>query len=349
MLDLRAGGVLRHAMDGRLRARALRDDCLAWFPPPARLLVPLLDRLARRWLRRSAAPYAEEITAIAATLGFSGVFLLNAAYQCSCTARATAEDGVPWLVRTLDWPFAGLGRRVEVAHLRGPAGDYLSATWPGYAGVLTAMAPGRFAAALNQAPLRRRTRHPWLRLYDLAAEGVHTWRRVRHMPPDQLLRQVFEHCDSFAAARQHLATVPVARPVIFILVGCGEGECCIIERTEEDAIVHDAARCAANDWLDRRAGWEARIGGGLLLTCSSEEAAENSRARRRHLQQWGGSLTGASFGWVAPPVLNPYTRLAVEMCPAAGILRVQGWELTKGAALPQPATRACVIAGLVRA
>ena len=75
---------------------------------------------------------------------------------------------MPWLARTLDWPFPGLGRHLEVARMRGPAGDFDNVTWPGYVGALTASAPGRFAASINQAPLWRRTRRPWLRPYDLA-------------------------------------------------------------------------------------------------------------------------------------------------------------------------------------
>ena len=107
---------------------------------------------------------------IAAPLDFSGVWLLNASYQWGCTSLAREQDGVPWLVRTLDWPFIGLGRYVEVAHMRGDCGDFFSVTWPGYVGALTAMAPLRFAACVNQAPMRRRTAHRWLRAYDFARE-----------------------------------------------------------------------------------------------------------------------------------------------------------------------------------
>jgi hypothetical protein len=80
--------------------------------------------------------------------------------------------------------------------MAGPAGDYYSATWPGFVGVLTAMAPGRFSAAINQAPLWRRTRHPYLRLYDVAVNAIATW-SLRHIPPDQLLRQAMEQCATF--------------------------------------------------------------------------------------------------------------------------------------------------------
>ena len=52
---------------------------------------------------------------------------------------------------------------------------------------------------------------------------------------------------------------------------------------------------------------------------------------------WPGACAAPSFDWVCEPVLNPYTRLAVAMCPARGILRAAGYELT-GAVLPEPVT-----------
>jgi hypothetical protein len=179
VVDVRDGGPLRHAREGRDRARGLRDTCVAWFPAVARPLVPIMDGVARRWLMRSQSPYVEEVRAIAATLGFPGIWFLNGSYQWSCTALAREEDGVPWLARTLDWPFPGLGRFVEVAHMQGPAGEFYNVTWAGYVGALTAMAPGRFAACINQAPMRRRTRDPRLRLLDLALNAAGTFRRVR--------------------------------------------------------------------------------------------------------------------------------------------------------------------------
>lgn len=343
LLDLRDGGPVRHASEGRLRARALRDDCLAWFPRGSAAALPLLDALARRWLQRSRSPYLGEIERIAATLGFPGIWFLNASYQWGCTTLARDDDGTPWLARTLDWPFPGLGRHVEAARLQGPAGDFYSVTWPGYVGALTAMAPRRFAAAINQAPLRRRTTHPWLRVADLAINAAGTWRN-RRIPPDQLLRRVFETCGSFAEARGMLEATPIARPVIYILIGCAPGERCVIERTEADFSTSIEATCAANDWAPRRPGWEGRISAEKLFTCSFEQAAEGSAARREMLAGWREPVGGADFAWVTPPVLNPYTRLATAMCPARGILRVCGYEQVAGAELPQPVTQACEVA-----
>ncbi len=347
VIDVRDGGPIRHARERADGARALRDACLAWFPPLAAPLVPVMDRLARRWLTRSGSPYVADIEAIAAALGFPGIWLLNGSYQWGCTALARHEGGAPWLARTLDWPFPGLGRHAEVAHMRGVAGEFFSVTWPGYVGVLTGMAPGRFAASINQAPLWRRTRHPRLRVLDIAANAVNTWRKIRHIPPDQLLRAVFEDCTSFAAARQRLETTPIARPVIYTLAGTGADEQCVIERTEEGFSTRTTATCAANDWLESLAGWDGRVGADVVMTCSREEAGAASRRRRDALAGWTGTFGNDSFGWVTPPVLNRFTRLAIEMCPADGTLRVAGYEPGAEGAEAQRATQVTSVGATV--
>jgi hypothetical protein len=305
-----------------------------------RPIIPLLDWSARRWLTTSRSPYLQEIGQIADALGFSGVWLLNASYQLACTARALAHDGAPWLLRTLDWPFVGLGRHVAVARMQGEAGDFFNVTWPGYVGALTAMAPGRFAACINQAPMLRRTRQPWLRPFDFAANALAIWARTGDMPPDQLLRRVFEVCGDYRAARRMLETTPIARPVIFTLIGCETAERCVIERTETGFVTREDDTCAANDWVPRRPDWEGRIGTRRFLISSYAEAAEYSRRRRDALAEWAGAPTARDFDWLREPVLNPYTRLAVAMSPACGILRVIGYD-AGDAALPEPVTQLC--------
>jgi hypothetical protein len=340
VVDVRNGGVVRHAHEARVRARALRDDCLGRMPA-LMPLMPAMDRMARCWFQRSEAPYVADIEAIAATLSFSGLWFLNGSYQWGCTTLAREEAGTPWLARTLDWPFHGLGRSVEVARQCGAAGEFFNVTWPGYVGVLTAMAPGRFAAAINQAPLYRRSEARALRFVDIAANAIHTWRKVRHIPPDQLLRQVFESCGSFADAREQLDTIPVARPVIYTLIGCAGGERCVIERTENGHTTRTDRTAAANDWHDAHPQWEARIGGAKLLWQSFADAAVSSRLRADAISGWNAPLAEGGFAWVKPPVLNRYTRQAVEMSAAAGVLRVIGYERVRGMTLPQPATMPC--------
>jgi hypothetical protein len=92
-----------------------------------------------------------------------------------------------------------------------------------------------------------------------------------------------------------------------------------------------------------RPGWEGRIGTRRFLVSSFDEATGYSRARREALASWDGAAADGGFDWVREPVLNPYTRLAVDMCPASGVLRVVGYDFA-GAALPEPVTQVCEIA-----
>jgi hypothetical protein len=303
-------------------------------------MLPTIDAITRRWLTRSSSPYVDEIATIANILGYPGIWFLNGCYEWGCTTLAREEVGVPWLARTLDWPFPGLGRYLEIARMQGPAGAFDNVSWPGYAGALTASAPGRFAATINQAPLRRRTHHPWLRPYDMALNLVRMW-GIRFIPPDHLLRNVFETCASYGEAKRRLETTPIARPVIYTLVGCEAGERCVIERTEEGFSTRFDHTSAANDWLKGTRSWEARTRADLMFTRTYEETAANSRTRREHFEKWPGQFSRGTFEWVAPPVLNPYTRLAVEMCPAKGILRAVGYEMSPGAELPSAVTLTC--------
>ena len=174
--------------------------------------------------------------------------------------------------------------------MAGGAGEFHSVTWPGFVGVLTGMAPGRFAGSINQAPMWRRTRHPWLRPVDMMANAAATW-PLRHMPPDQLLRHVFETARDFASAQQLLETTPIARPVIYTLAGCKAGERCVIERTIDGFNTRTEDTGAANDWLKRLNGWEGRIGANIMFTCSHDDAGANSRGRHAALVV-GSALRG---------------------------------------------------------
>jgi len=154
VVDVRRGGPVEHARFQRKRMLALRDACFSIVPGPLRGLAPALDRLSSVWLARSLSPYVEEIAAISDLAPGSGIWFVNTSYEWGCTTRIDAAP-MPFLRRTLDWPFPGLGRYVEVALQDGGAGIYANVTWPGAVGVLTAVAPGRFAAAINQAPMFR--------------------------------------------------------------------------------------------------------------------------------------------------------------------------------------------------
>jgi hypothetical protein len=274
------------------------------------------DVAARRWLARTKNPYLQELQDIATLMGRPGVYALNMSYEWGCTTGVgPAQDGGMTLVRTLDWPLPGLGRHLVVTRQGGEAGPWLNLTWPRFVGVLTALAPGQFAAAINQPPMARRGRNFVL---DWAANRFDVW-RSRGIPPVHLLRKVFETCKSYDEARHALSNVQLCLPAYFTLAGAKPGEGCVIERQPTEAFVHEAPAAAANHWLTPGQG-EGERGG-------------DSRERQARMLALVRSGRPA-MDWLKPPILNGFTRLAMTAEVATGALWVQGWEVDGPATAP---------------
>ena len=308
LIDAGAGGALAVLAGARERADALIDAARRMYTPPALVIG---DALSRRWLERAGNPFRAEIFAIADAVGRPGVVLLNVSYEWACTTLAAPDpDGVGnRMRRTLDWPFHGLGRTVVVAREDSPSGPFLNVTWPGSVGVLTAMAPGRFSAAINQPPMIKRgltIAGDWL------AQRARLW-SSKALPPMHLLRRVFTEARGYTEARAMLAETPLALPTFFTLSGIERDQGCVIERLEDRAVVHDGAEaCVANDWIARG------------MPPGRPRLADN-RERRAGLLQSAGEA-GDDFVWLRPPVLNAKTRLAVVANAARGRLAVLGFE-----------------------
>jgi len=289
----------------RLLARARRRY--------SRVGLALTDARSRAWLTRSASPYAAEVDAIAARLGTPGAHLLNLSYEWACTtAVAPSPDGSgPRLMRTLDWMLDGLGEELVIGRHEGPAGPWLALGWPGFAGVVTALAPGRFAVALNQPPARRRRFGPFgvTRAGDWLLDRIAVGRN-RAMPPSHLLRLVCDTARDAGEARRLLAETPVCLPVFYSLCGLDLEVSCAIERTDTAAFIHSAPICIANHWLTTGLeGWHR---------------TDSSHARRVGLAASMATATG--LDWVVPPILNDMTRLAAVLSPVTGGLIARGYE-----------------------
>ena len=271
--------------------------------------LALADAISRRWLTACANPYAREIAEIAAVAGSPGAFLLNLSYEWTCTTSATADPSGTGnrMLRTLDWPLRGLGGNVVVATMEGAAGVYENVTWPGFAGVATAMAPGRFSGAINQPPMRKWSPSCWL---DWGINRCRLWRR-RALPPVHVLRQVFDTCQTYAEAKKVLIETPLAMPAFFTLSGTEPGEGCVIEREEDVAHVREAPASVANHWI---AAYIAGRYRGL-----------DSQGRHKLMESLSDDVPD-DFSWMQAPILNETTRLAVVSNAKRGLLIVQGWE-----------------------
>jgi hypothetical protein len=276
--------------------------------------IALADRLSRRWLEQSGNPYLAEIEAVAAALGRPGAHFLNLSYEwaCTCSVGPTADGTAARLTRVLDWPFEGLGAEIVAARHRAPAGSWVNLTWPGFTGSIQGHAPGRFSAAFNQAPLRRRSPFKYL---DWALDRLGLW-RARALPPGHLLRRVFDTAPDFAAAKAMLTETPLALPAIFSLAGPEPKDYAVIERLEDRAVIHEAPLStplvAANHWA-----------GAALPRARPRGTASD---RRAEVMQAEAPQAGGDLAWLKAPVLNPTTRLALYAEPASGRLVAQGFE-----------------------
>lgn len=270
----------------------------------------VLDKVSRAWLVRNGSPHLAEIDAVAQALGRPGTYFFSVNYEWGCTCRAAPgpEGTSARLIRVLDWMTPGLGRNLVCARVSGaPAGPFVVLTWPGYTGVLQVMAPGRFSAALNQAPMRMSS---GLYYVDWMSGRRRVW-GSRETTPAHLLRDVSEKAASFAEAKALLLKTPVSTPGIYTLAGTKPGELAVIERLEHDARLREGAHVAANHW--EAAGWQGHARG----------VDSPGRARMMHTIV---PRFGEDFGWLKAPVLNDRTRLAAVMDAAQGRLEARGYE-----------------------
>ncbi len=290
------------------RTHALLDVATRHYP---KRLLSGLDRVSRAWLARSNNDHLAEIDTIAGVIGRPGAYFFSVNYEWACTCRATPspDQSSARLIRVLDWKTPGLGTNLVCAKVDGaPAGPFAVLTWPGYTGVLQVMAPGRFSAALNQAPMRDPTGLFYV-------DWVVNRRRVWTMPyptPAHLLRHVAEEARDFDEASQVLADTPISTPGIFTLAGLGPEETTVIERTEHEARTRSGFDAvAANHW--GAPGWKGRARG------------DNSHERSRSMLAIEPCFDN-DFTWLAPPVLNTKTRLAMVADARTGRLVARGYE-----------------------
>lgn len=294
-------------MHQKARAHALLD--LATRRYPARALLAL-DKVSRSWLVKWDNAHLDEIDAVAQALGRPGAYFFSVNYEWGCTCRVapSADRASARLIRVLDWTAPGLGKNLVAARVSGaPAGPFVLLTWPGYTGVLQVMAPGRFSAALNQAPMRKAT---GLYYMDWASNRRRVW-GMPHPTPAHLLREVSEKAETFADARRKLCQSPISTPAIFTLSGIGPNELAVIERTETDFRLREGAQVAANHW--ESAGWHGHARG------------VDSPGRARQMSAVAPEMD-KSFPWLSAPVLNDHTRLVMVADAKEGHLVAQGYE-----------------------
>lgn len=282
----------------------------------AAMMLPYADKKSKKWLQRTANPYLHEIETASDLLGKPGVYTFNLAYEWGCTSGAYATGEQVQLLRVLDWPFPSLGRHMVVALQSSLAGDYYNITWPSLSGIYQGMAPGRFAASINQAPMRM---HKLGFIGDWFKNRLIT-NHAKGLPPSHLLRIVFESARNYEEAKRMLCNTPLAMPAIYTLTGTKYGEGCIIERLEDEAAIQELSAAPHVTCSNQFHSHFSEIGGWR------PREVDSAGRYRQSMEINASDLNHPNFEWMRAPIINQNTRLVMKADAIAGSLQLQGYE-----------------------
>ena len=176
--------------------------------------------------------YARDIRMLAGLLHLdkSDVICANLEYELTtcllknpfaCTSAAFYHSNLGMIhVRNLDWPGEYLGQYTIKVNFSSHQGEFTAVTWPGFVGIMSAVAKGRFSATINWLPWRRSALLPdWF-----PKPNLFGW------PASFLLRYIFEQCKTFEDALSEIKQKKVVAPVLITLVGPKKGQAVAIER-----------------------------------------------------------------------------------------------------------------------
>lgn len=308
--------------------RAARQYYGPWFSPFLSVGMLAGDRVAARWMARQPEPYNRyfaPIRDLSHEMRRPGILALNLSMELTaCTSGVFSPDNRQMqLLRALDWEMQGVAENTIIQHEQHEAGEFYNITLPGFAGMLTGHAPGRFSVAINQAPSRAH----WLpgKAGNLIG-NKRSWTRAEGWCPSHLLRYVFETAEDYGKAVELLSKEKLCTPVIFIIAGpyCNEG--LVIERTEDSCFWRAAPDAAANNWSHDFQPQE--------LWCNRRPP---SRLRQSFMRSiWQEEMPWREHQWLRPPILNEATQIVVEANPHPdnGYLAVWGLENRRYITLP---------------
>lgn len=204
--------------------------------------VELFGDLLTAYRDAHVAPdYAREMSDLAERLGRAEteVLLSNLYYDAlkhilGCTAFALDSGDGPLHARNLDWGTVNemLSRHTLVVEFaRGGKPHFTVVGWPGFAGALSGVAPGRFAVTLNAV---------------LSDDPP-----ALAPPMTFLIRDVLDTARDYDEAVARLRDSPVTSDSLLLVTGTKRGEMAVIERSPERAAVRegrDGAVVVTNDY-----------------------------------------------------------------------------------------------------
>lgn len=173
-----------------------------------------------------------------------------------CTAFALDTPEGPIHARNLDWWTENnmLSDYTLVVEYEGGScpGSYKSVSWPGFIGVFSAVAAGRFAVTLNAV---------------ISAETPQLAQSIT-----LLLRSVFDTATDYRQAVKKLSETPIAADCLLLVTGTKSGEMAVIERTSTRAEIRQPTNglvVVTNDYRAMDSGFAPAEGNELQATACS--------------------------------------------------------------------------------
>lgn len=310
-------------------AKFLFDQARAGFQGLSGWLVSTFGELYRDF----EGPFQGEMREWANAIGISvdEMALVNCAYELDhlqhswsiieimenlvdsffCTAGVCFVEGHGMVhVRNLDWPINGMGEATRLFRFRKGEHQFVSVGFPGFVGVLSGMVPGGYSATINWAP-----------------PGA--------MPdfnyaPVFLLRKTLEECATYEEAVARLRRTRLSTSVFFTVCGTEVGQGCVIERTQDEAVVRplkDGVVAQANHHVEPRfksnnVKLQDYVKEGDKLAKTTEQRLEQMEASLRGFTGTPHSLTDLFSILHDDPVNNEETVQRMIFCPAKGELHV---------------------------
>jgi hypothetical protein len=287
--------------------------------------VPELVRwVFARLYKRTGGLYVGEMVSWAEALGVSlgTVAILNCSYEAShlrwpklfgCTAGVRWVEGLGMVhVRNLDWPLPEMGAGTRLFRFLRGTHEFVSIGVPGHVGVLSGMVPHAYSVTINWAP-----------------PGAFP---TFEFGPTFLVRDTLESCDDYDAAVRTLSETRLSTSAFFLVCGTGKDQACVIERTQNAAVVRPMAGPALVQANHHVAEAFAKNNEDLLVVEEGEElfslAGSTSRADALCEALAGipspPTLDGVANALGVPGVLNQDTCQQMVFCPDAG--RVKVWR-----------------------
>jgi len=238
------------------------------------------------------------------------LYIANAAYEVFSAAANLQDINFSWCtscvkyttmhgmihMRNMDWPLERLEEGTVILNYKNAlAGDFKTITWPGFSGVISGVAKGRFSASINMNAIDNS--------FDVGGK-----------PVAFILRDAFEKCRTCKNALDYISNQRVMAPAFVHLAGIKKSEHYVIDLNPNQTHIwyphefHMDPFAIANHDLDDK-------------SYEDEYYEMDSEERRKFIVKKAKSVHSPKTALSVlkkPPVMNEETKQSMVLLPKTG-------------------------------